>query len=379
MPRPKRSDSNPNPTKRVTLQDIAKVAGLHVMTVSDALSGARSVAPATKDRVKQIARELNYVPNSAAKALATGRTGLIAIMSGSLHEAYYANMVAYLEKSLYADRYTPVLLRRPGELEELIAATGVTVIDGAIAIDMNGPMDTEALMDQFRNRSSMPCVCIGPYPRPAVDYVAIDLSEAISAALRIMLGAGRQRIAYLVTAAFMAQPEESRARAYIKTMQQAGREVEIINVNTNILTEVEPQLKTYIERNGCPDALLCQNDETAMSAFRALRDSGFRVPEDVLLVGCDGQLHMKYFDTPLSTIVQPLEDMCNLAWKFLKNRIENPSLPQQHSILESELVVRDSLLPRLGPRQQSSAALSPSATSVGSFYPGREENRVRND
>lgn len=358
------------------MKDVAQAAGLHVMTVSDALSGKRSVAPATRERVKQIARELNYIPNPMAKALATGRSSLIAVMSGSLHEVYYANAVAYLEKSLNSDRYTPILVRRPGELEDLLDATGGTAVDGTIAVDLLSPVNYEREVERFLSQLSVPCVCIGSYPHPVVDYIIIDLSEAVFAALQIMLGAGRKRIAYLVTSDHMANPAESRARGYIVAMQQAGRDVEIINVHTNVLTEVEPQLKTYIEQNGCPDALLCQNDETAMCAYRALHDSGFRVPDDIMLVGCDGQLHMKYFETSLSTILQPLEDACNLGWKFLKNRIDDPSLPQQRAILEGELVLRESLLKKLRPQQEIGSSLSPSTTASGSLYPGREEDRV---
>ena len=84
MPRPKSRPVDSARPKQVTLQDIANVAGLNVMTVSNALRNSRIVAPATRERVKRIAHELNYVPNSAAKALSTGRTSLIAIMTGPI-------------------------------------------------------------------------------------------------------------------------------------------------------------------------------------------------------------------------------------------------------------------------------------------------------
>ena len=91
--------------------------------------------------------------------------------------------------------------------------------------------------------------------------------------------------------------------------------------------------------------MLCQNDETMMCVYRALRDLGFRVPDDVLLVGCDGQLHTRYFDPPLSTIVQPMERMSELAWQFLRQRMDDPTLPLQHAVVQGELIVRESLRP----------------------------------
>ena len=319
------------------MQDIADVAGVHLMTVSNALSGKRTVAAATQERVRRIARELKYVPNSAARALATGRTGLIAVMSGTMNEPYYAGMVHLLEEQMNSEDYNVVLLRKPDEVKDLIYATGNTAVDGAIAIDM-----TE-LVEEFRVYSAVPCVAIGTYPRSFIDSITVDLSAGVAAALDLMLEAGCQNIAYLATVHIMAGNEEVRARTYRESMGRAGRQARVINVNTGVFAEVGQRLQINIEKNGCPDALLCQNDETAMCAYRTLRDLGFRVPGDVLLAGCDGQLHMKYFDPPLSTIVQPLERMSELAWQFLRQRMDDPTLPLQHATLQGELVVRESL------------------------------------
>ena len=98
----------------------------------------------------------------------------------------------------------------------------------------------------------------------------------------------------------------------------------------------------YIREHGCPEAIFCRNDHMALGAYRALRDHGKRVPEDVAIVGCDGIPEAKYLDAPLTTIEQPLAEMCALGWKFLKQRIENPELPQQAAVLMSDLVVRKS-------------------------------------
>ncbi len=342
MPSLKLAPSGVERPKRVTLQDIAKVAGVHVMTVSDALNGTRSVAPTTRERVKQIAKDLKYIPNSAARALVTGRTGVIAILSGAMNEPYYANMVHVLEKVLTADGYKLLLLRTPHEVKDMVNATGNTAVDGAIAVDMYH------LVDEFQARSPIPCVSIGTLGRPFVDHVMVDLGPSVREALSIMLKAGRRRIAYLVTTPYLAERVERRGAAYLTSMEEAGQRPEIIDVDTDILSTVRERFAAYIAENGCPDGLLCQNDETAMCAYRVLRDAGCRIPEDVLLVGCDGQLHMEYFEPPLSTIVQPMEEICMVAWQFLKRRIAQPDLPLQEASLQGTLVVRRSLLSPAG-------------------------------
>ena len=311
------------------------------MTVSDALNGTRSVAPATRERVQEIARTLNYIPNSAARALVTGQTGMVAILSGAMNEPYYANMVHALEKHLTEGGYKLLLLRTPHEVKDLVNATGNTAVDGAIAIDMYH------LVDEFRFYSPIPCVSVGRSEISFVDHVIVDLGPSVKEAIDIMMAAGRKRIAYIVTAPHMAEASEVRARAYLTAMHAARRTPEIIDVNTDVFTTVRERFANYIKQNGCPDALVCQNDETAMCAFRVLRDAGYRIPEDVLLVGCDGQLHMEYFDPPLSTIVQPMAEMCEVAWRFLRQRMAQPDLPLQEAVLPSTLVIRQSLLPDL--------------------------------
>ena len=336
------------------MQDIADAAGVHIMTVSNALSGQRKVAPATRERVRQIARELHYVPNSAARALVTGRTGVIAVMSGPLNEPFYANMVYLLEQQMLAEDYKVLLLRKPDEVKDLIYATGNTAVDGAIAVDRTD------VVEEFRIHSAVPCVAVGTYGRTLMqtikaDLVAVDLSAGVAAALDYMIGADCRKIAYVATVDFMASDEEIRARTYRSHLKKAKLARRFINLQTELFDEMTPRLKLEIEANGCPDALLCQNDDVAMCAYRALRDLSFRVPDDVLLVGCDGQKHMNCFDPPLSTIAQPMEAICAQAWQFLRQRIAQPSLPLQHATLQGELIVRASLGAPVAPSKKSRA------------------------
>lgn len=337
MPRPKNPTEKDKLPKRVTLQDIAKIAGVHVMTVSDALKGTRA-APATQERVRQIAQELNYIPNFAARALATGRTGIIALWCGATNEPYYGNMVHLLQSHINADGYKTMLLRSPGEAQQLFRAAGDTAVDGAIAIDRYHPLDS------FHAHPNVPLVSISAVPRKSVDHVVVDLSEGIEDAIFLMLIAGRQRVAYLVPSLELTLPSEPRAATYLMAMHNAEHAAEIINVGTIELPHFKARFKAYIEANGCPDALLCQNDDLAMRAFRVLRDMGYSVPDDVLLVGCDGQPNMEFFDPPLSTIAQPMEEIAETSWRFLQGRMAQPNAPIQSARLQGNLVVRQSLL-----------------------------------
>ncbi len=325
--------------RRVTLQDIAEVAGVKKMVVSNALSGKGRVAPATREQVKRLAREMNYIPNLAARALTSGHTGIIAILTGALSEPYYADMVHLLERHIATHGFHVLLMRTPDEVKELVNATGDVAVDGAIAVDVLN------LVSEFKSHATVPCVSISTSKQSFVDSIVVDLSGGVEEALGLMLRAGRKRIAYLVTANSMALEAEVRAGTFVATMKGAKRVAEIINVSTDEHFAIELKFKAHLEKHGVPDALLCQNDQTAMCAFHVLRELGLQVPADVLLAGCDGLRAMKYLTPPLSTIRQPIEEMCATAWQFLQQRIAQPNLPHQSATFRGQLIVTESLLP----------------------------------
>lgn len=327
------------PPRRVTLQDVARAAGVNITTASDALKGTGRVSASTREKVRKIAAEWNYVPNSAARALVTGRTGTVAVMTGAVNEHYYANAIHYLEKQMAACNYKMLLLRTRREVQDVVASTDAASVDGVVAID------NYHLVDDFipaAKKPVRPAVFLGTYDPQGVDYVRIDLTRAVEAALQTMVDAGRRRIAYLVTSEAMARPQEARTHAYLNFMERIGRTPEVININANVFS-ARDLFREHIQAHGCPDGLLCQNDDTAISAYRGILDTGRRVPDDILLVGCDGLRHMALFEVPLSTIEQPLEECCVLAWQFLQARMAEPDRPMQHATREGFLIRRESL------------------------------------
>ena len=325
----------------VTLEQIAELAGVASRTVSDALKGRGRVAPATRENVLRIARELNYVPNAAARALATGRTGTIAVLSGPLNEAFYANMVHQLGTHLTAQGYEMLLLPTQRSVKDLVQATQVSPLDGLIVIGLSH------FLEEFLRLSGQhlrPCVLVDIANPNYIDHITLDLRPAVEEVLQRMLRAHRKDIAYVINNRDENSHLEVRMKTYLDFMQQANRNPRIINVNTHISPEDRIlMIKEYIQSQGCPDALLCQNDETTIYTYRALMELEYRIPEDALLVGCDGLPYMGFFEPPLSTIALPTEAVCATAVQFLQRRLDNPDMAIQGAVMSGHLVVRKSL------------------------------------
>jgi LacI family transcriptional regulator len=162
-------------------------------------------------------------------------------------------------------------------------------------------------------------------------------------AMRHLIGAGFRRIAH---ATFVRKniAGESRRIGYTKAMRDAGLEPEFIHYPlTERQRPVARQLiQEYVREHGRPEAIFCHSDDVALGIYRGLCDAGIRVPADIALVGCDGIEDTEYLECPLTTLVQPVAEMCATAWQFLQNRLAEPAIPLQHSLLALKLAIRDS-------------------------------------
>jgi LacI family transcriptional regulator len=132
------------------------------------------------------------------------------------------------------------------------------------------------------------------------------------------------------------------AKDYAEVMAKHRRKSEYITLFEQSRSVAREQFKAYAAAHGCPDGVLCVNDEVALGAYRALCDLEIKVPREVALIGCDGIEDTQYLECPLSTIVQPVEEMCRVAWQMLQERIENPYHKFQHRWPKPQLAVRDS-------------------------------------
>ncbi|RYG65770.1 LacI family transcriptional regulator, partial [bacterium] len=216
----------------VTLQDVAELAGVHPMTVSNALKGTGRVAASTRENIQRIADELNYIPNFAARALVTGKTGTIAVVTGPVSEHFYAHLLHLLENELAASDYKMLFLRSRDLNKDLFSTVRNSAVDGVIAIDA-----FTAIRDIVNApaKSTRPYVYAGVMEADtniqlSIDCIKIDLRQGVKDAVQSMIDSGCRRVAYVVSNSGMAESWEVRASTYDQTMTAAGLTREVINV-----------------------------------------------------------------------------------------------------------------------------------------------------
>lgn len=331
----------------ITREDVAREANVSGTTVSRVLSGKDSqIGEDARRRVWEAAERLGYVPNPAAKALLTGRTQLVGLWMCLGYSRYRAHvtdrMASILAETDYAIAVTDVeedLFWRHSMARALRIG-----VDGIIAFDTPTAGDAFARTDK-NQAGTTPLVGMGAFWSNATSYVGVDLGTGVQEAMRHLFECGHQEIAYFFPGESPRNEKEARRDAYVAAMEVAGREPTFIPTSGLTVGEATKGFREYLADRSAPRAIFCFNDEVAIGACQALLERGLRPGFDTAIVGCDGIEETALLPYPITTIAQPVDEMCGLAWEFLLERLENPSAPLRQKVLTPQLIIRASTRP----------------------------------
>lgn len=331
--------------RRVTLRDIAQEVGRSPATVSRVLTGRGDslVSAETRRAILDAARRLGYSPNLAARALVTGRSYCIALWTETLAD-FHSIVANQLMDVLRPSRYEMVItdvVKHP-DWHAYFQRSAPWPVDGIVVVD--SPQSVEAYLEAARGRTT-PIVSVGAYYSEKTDYVAVDLSVGVREAVHHLAEQGYRRIAHLTCRHGM-RPGDARRTAYERTMVELGLPAEIIIAEESSREHALSMIRDLLRGPFTAEALVCFNDEMAIGAYRAVCEAGLKVPDDVAITGCDGIPDTRYFPCRITTIEQPVETICRIAWECLMRRLDDPGLPRQRNIIPARLVVRESSLRR---------------------------------
>jgi LacI family transcriptional regulator len=322
----------------VTQAQIAKKLGVSRQLVTFALADYPQVAKESRERIQKAAIEMGYRPNPHARALRQKRTGIIALWIPDQISTHYTHVARELGR-----------LAKQAEYELIVSEVGGTdakqlwshvPVDAICAVDASKAVQVELEVLAAR---AVPVVGVGAYESEKTDQVQVDLMAGTLAAMEHLIGSGYRRIAH---ATFVRKDADRQRRrlGYSKAMKEAGLKPEFIYYPlSEAQRPITRQLiQDYVGKKGLPEAIFCHSDDAALGIYRGLCDMKIRVPEQVALIGCDGIEDTEYLEVPLTTLVQPVVEMCSTAWDFLQQRLENPDAPRQHAVFEPDLAIRES-------------------------------------
>jgi len=331
----------------LTLEDIAKQAGVSRSTVSRVVNESPDVRETVRKRVLDVIQGAGYQPHAAARALASQRSGTIGLVlphsvSFFFTDPYYPHLTKGIAQACNQyDQTLALFLVGSKEDEEKIfprlARKGF--LDGVIV--QSGHHGEQWIIGRFLD-AKLPMVIAGrPFRADNVSYIDIDNVSAASMAVSHLIQLGRKRIA-LITGPTNSTVGIDRKQGYLKAITDRGREVDEALITEGDFTEAGGYYSMQRLLLAKPDAVFAASDIMALGAIRAAREAGLRVPDDLAVVGFDDLPIATISDIQLTTVRQPVVQFGAKAVEVLLDLIENGIDPPRHIFMDTELVIRDS-------------------------------------
>jgi DNA-binding LacI/PurR family transcriptional regulator len=332
-----------------TIYDVAKEAGVSIGTVSYVINGTKRVRPETVRKVEEAMRRLNYRPHAAAKALAMGRTDVIALLYPiHLHDfqmflsTFTLAIGAVLAETDYRLQVLP-LLRGSSAMQELEASIKSRTMDGALLVHTQLHDPRVALLQ----KASIPFVMIGRCAdNRGLYFVDTDIEAAVQLSLRHLTQLGHHRVAlvgaekeghYTTTIAHRLQAEYLRALAEYGLPLSSELFVDAVPVS-NLVERVKAMLSSAQP----PTAIAAANEAAVMSSYKAAADLGLRIPHDVVILGYADSPLYPLLPTPCTTVFDHVADLGRIAAEMLLVRLDGREPDPAHVLLPPRLVVRAS-------------------------------------
>ncbi len=332
---------------KLTLEEIAKLAGVSRSTVSRVVNNQASVKPEVRARVLQVIAETGYRPDPAARSLAGSRSGIIGLVVPRaiqflFTDPYYPRLMQGVAQACNTHDYILSLFLFHTAAEEAKLTPRVLrnkLVDGVIvsALPMDDPF--VAQLAEF----NVPFVLVGrPDDESAgVSFVNVDNVDGAFQASSHLLRLGRKRVA-AITGPLNTTVGCDRKQGYLDALNSRGVAVDPGLIAEGDFTEQGGFLAMQRLLPANPDAVFVASDTMAYGALRALRAANLNVPADVAVVGFDDLPSSPTTEPPLTTMRQPIRRLGSQAVENLIDIFNNGALPPRRTIAAAELVIRKS-------------------------------------
>ncbi len=330
--------------RRISLKDLARELGVSIATVSRALRNSPEIGTEMQQRVKELARQLNYRPNPFAQSLRKEAPRIIGVVVPNLVTHYYASVLDGIEEEAAEEGYSVISANSHEDVEAETRA-----IDNFIGMHVEGIVaclaQTTTDYAHFEELSEMgiPLVFFGrTCLAEKFSSVKANGDEAAQLATEHLISTGCRRIAFVGGPNHLDMVRR-RKHGYLEALREAR-----IPIDRNLVACGSIDYKLAMERTkemllqpDRPDAILAFNDIITFAALTAIRTVGLRVPEDVSLIGFTDDAHVQYVTPRLTAIEDQSKLMGRTACRLLLDNISG-NHKICHKIVPQKLVIRES-------------------------------------
>lgn len=323
-----------------TIYDVAREAGVSIATVSKVMNNQR-VGKKSKEKVLRVMEKLNYKPSVVASALTGKQTSTIGFLLPDLANPFIAEMARRVEDRAYERGYNLVICSTDFEPEKeafYVSLLKQKSVDGFIIAGGFKHIEvvTQLLEEQF------PVVLLGEsYPSLSITSVKVDDFIGGYEVASFLLSLGHEKIAVIGE---QASSSRERIRGYEQALQDQNLAInrKLIRITSSSNVDKVAQIAGELLDEEAPTAIFACNDILAIGVILAARARNLRIPDDLSIVGFDNTFLSRSSDPPLTTVQQPIQDLCFQAFDMLVEEIKGESKYKQRVVLLPELVVRRS-------------------------------------
>ena len=336
--------------KRITIEDVARHAGVSKGTVSAVINAKDSVKSGTREHVLEVMKQMNFRPRGGARSLRNGHQDRsIGIVIKDLSYPFYTTIASGVKDYASSKGYSVIITSSENNHEwekKFTRLFSAKDIKGAIiAPIVEGMAEIEHL---FKLKMlNYPFVLLEDVKGIQANVVTINNLRAIKKAVKYLIESGHTKIVH-----FAGPPSSSHTQERIEGFRHAFSESPlvfskdmIVSVGSRYEESHGAAMKYFKNRahKDFPTAIVCFNDQQALAVMSALKELKIRVPEDISIIGNDDIYYANLYPVPLTTIRAPQREIGERAAEILIRNIESPTiLPTERVVLETEFIIRGS-------------------------------------
>ncbi|MCL6268224.1 LacI family DNA-binding transcriptional regulator [Flagellimonas myxillae] len=330
----------------ITIKDVARELGIHHVTVSRALRDTGSVKPETRELIKKTASELGYKPNRLAQDFRNKRSNVLAVVVPDLRPYFFAKFVSDFMEVAKEEGYSVMIFQtgeKPGVEKDIIDSLIGYRVAGVVASVTKDTVH-ESHFDVLRDES-IPYVFFDRSPEEAnASQVLVNNFQGAYDAVTAMIKSGKKRIAYISThyrhqifsdrlAGYKQALEDNNLPFHDSMVVEGGFFMKDGFAHAEKLMGLEEQ----------PDGILAVRDEIGIGVIKYLKKAGFRVPEDVAVIGFDNDPMGVACEPELTTVQQSIPSMVSGSFELLLEQIKKNTLIIEKKVIEPKIIFRGSV------------------------------------
>ena len=334
---------------RYNIKDVAKACGVSISTVSHALNDSRYVKKETKEKIFTVASKMGYKPSTLAKGLRKKSLNTIAVFVPNIASQFFSQVLLGVNKIANKNDFHIIMVNTfydDAEETRLIENLKNQYIDGAIFI--SGFDNKKSIKELYSEK--IPIVLVARKTGNNIPSVLIDNFEAAKSGTDYLISLGHKNIGYVTFKPDGRQTVRERFEGYRQGLLRSNLKYNSKNV---LIMEQSPidemgmayeHCKEFYKNKDLPSAIMTVTDNVAAGVYNYLKEKGYRIPQDISVMGFDNLLLSAFLDPPLTTIEQPKEKMGEIAMEMLLKIIKKEYSENSNIVnLDSRLVIRKSV------------------------------------